>query len=198
MRYERSDAQEQLLLSYVLATAVVAEEGILDRDAFEGLRAALQVGRRRDVGEGGKGGGRGAAQCGVGGQGARHMCVCVGGGQPCGGLRSALQVGKDRQAVVLVCLGKARGAVLPYYSLFGKPWGISAAAQRASGGQETRRWRADGIGVWKGKEGASRVWGCAARGRWARTGRGWFGCVWEGRGGECCRTPPSLGGHGGI
>ncbi len=49
MRYERSDAQEQLLLSYVLATAVVAEEGILDRDAFEGVRSALQVGGERQA-----------------------------------------------------------------------------------------------------------------------------------------------------
>ncbi|EFJ50486.1 hypothetical protein VOLCADRAFT_88884 [Volvox carteri f. nagariensis] len=43
VRYERPDAQKQLLLSYILAVAVVAEDGFLDKPQFEDLREALKL-----------------------------------------------------------------------------------------------------------------------------------------------------------
>ncbi|KAG2430289.1 hypothetical protein HYH02_013767 [Chlamydomonas schloesseri] len=42
-RYERPDALKALLLSYILAVAVVAEDGVLDKEQFEDLRAALKM-----------------------------------------------------------------------------------------------------------------------------------------------------------
>ncbi|KAG2424150.1 hypothetical protein HXX76_014683 [Chlamydomonas incerta] len=42
-RYERPDALKALLLSYILAAAVVADEGVLDMEQFEDLRAALKM-----------------------------------------------------------------------------------------------------------------------------------------------------------
>lgn len=48
-RYERPDALKALLLSYILAVAVVADEGVLDKEQFEELRAALKVPRNRGV-----------------------------------------------------------------------------------------------------------------------------------------------------
>eukprot|EP00198_Chlamydomonas_reinhardtii_P010909 XP_001700246.1 predicted protein [Chlamydomonas reinhardtii] len=42
-RYERPDALKALLLSYILAVAVVADEGVLDKEQFEELRAALKM-----------------------------------------------------------------------------------------------------------------------------------------------------------
>ncbi|KXZ55006.1 hypothetical protein GPECTOR_3g17 [Gonium pectorale] len=42
-RYERTDAQKALLLSYILAVAVVAEEGYLSPEEFNSLRTALKM-----------------------------------------------------------------------------------------------------------------------------------------------------------
>ncbi|GIL91933.1 hypothetical protein Vretimale_18617 [Volvox reticuliferus] len=43
VRYERSSAQRQLLISYILAVVMVAEDGFLDALQFEELRDALQM-----------------------------------------------------------------------------------------------------------------------------------------------------------
>ncbi|PNH03717.1 hypothetical protein TSOC_010193 [Tetrabaena socialis] len=43
VRYERPDAQKQLLLSYILAVAVMAEEGFMDKEQFEELRSSLKM-----------------------------------------------------------------------------------------------------------------------------------------------------------
>ncbi|GLI60300.1 hypothetical protein VaNZ11_002414 [Volvox africanus] len=43
VRYERSIAQKQLLISYILAVAMVAEDGFLDAEQFEELRDILKM-----------------------------------------------------------------------------------------------------------------------------------------------------------
>lgn len=42
-RYMRTGSQEQLLLSYIAAVAMVAEEGFMELEQFEELREAIKV-----------------------------------------------------------------------------------------------------------------------------------------------------------
>ncbi|GLC39606.1 hypothetical protein PLESTF_000914400 [Pleodorina starrii] len=43
VRYSRTDAQKAMLLSYILAVAVVVEDGFMDKEEFEELRGALKL-----------------------------------------------------------------------------------------------------------------------------------------------------------